>query len=334
MKLFALSLLTLALAPIPHAFAFNGSADFSYYDVQRHQSGIATILSTAAQCLQDDLAKHRLFMQRYGVSAFYGENASFAKVESVDAWGQKTSRPTTAEEKRDQLRAYGVSEQIVEQLVPTRACRKASDCPLEMQPASCVGLALKCLQRGFAAAGQSDIWANLRQFTRDNGVTGNSLQYGLQRLGWKLVYWNPNPALDRAWDASERATYPRNPLSIWGRHDENYRSVMQSRVYGDLLVDDDTSAVGFGTGVPEIARRAPFFVGIAHMGYHVFPGTYGQVVEAHSTRQVNDPKEIQSSAFSPLTPGAGPQGGPRSTLPGGFASDTYRSGVIAIPPGY
>jgi hypothetical protein len=333
MKLLVLSLLTLAFAPISQAYAFNGSIGFSGSDIRRHQNGISTILDTAAKCLQNDLDKHHLFMQRYGVSAFYGENASFAKVEGFDDFGQKTSRPTSIEEKRNQLRSYGVSEQIVQQLVPSR-CRKASDCALAMQPESCVGLALKCLQQGFAAAGQSDIWANLRAFTRQNGVTGNSLQFGLQRLGWRLVYWNPNPSLDRAWDASERANYPKNPLAIWGRHEANYREVMSSRVYGDLRVDDVTSGVGFGTGVPEIARRAPFFVGIAHMGYHVFPGSYGQVVEAHSTRQVNDPREVQTSAFSPLTPGAGPQGGPRSTLPGGYASDTYRSGVIAIPPGY
>jgi hypothetical protein len=333
MKLLVLSLLTLALAPIPQAFAFNGSIGFSGSDIRRHQNGIPTILDTAASCLQEDLNKHKTFMQRYGISAFYGENATFAKVEGLDDFGQKTSRPTSIEEKRNILRGYGVSEQIVEQLVPSR-CRKAGDCPIAMQPASCVGLALKCLQRGFAAAGQSDIWNTLRAFTRDNGVTGNSLQFGLQKLGWRLVYWNANPALNRAWDASERATYPKNPLSIWGRHEENYRSVMATRVYNDLRVDDVTSAVGFGTSTPDIVRRAPFFVGIAHMGYHVFPGFSGQVVEAHSTRQVNDPKEVQSSAFSPLTPGAGPQGGPRSTLPGGYASDTYRSGVIAIPPGY
>jgi hypothetical protein len=109
---------------------------------------------------------------------------------------------------------------------------------------------------------------------------------------------------------------------------------MRNHQYLDLHIDDVDSGINFGTGTPDITRRVPFFVGIAHMGYHVFPGTFGQVVEAHSTRAITDPKEVQLSAFSPLTPNAGPQGGPRSRLPNGFQSDTYRSGVIAIPPGY
>jgi hypothetical protein len=316
------------------AFAFNGSLEFSDAEVQQHQAGLQTVLSTASRCLQQDLDTHQQFMKKYGVSKFYGENASFAKATEIDFNGQEVKRNTTDDEKREKLREKGFQENLVQALIPVKSCRKSGDCPLKMEAASCVGLALKCLKRGFESAGQGAIWARLRQFTRENGVTGNSLQYGLQLLGWKIVYWNPDPRQNAEWDASERRNYPTNSKYIWGKHALNYKLVMEQGTYGGLQVDDTTSAVGFGRGSPEIFKRVPFFVGIGHMGYHVFPGMNGRVVEAHSMRDVTDPLEIQAELFSPLSPGEGPQGGPRSVLPGGQKSDTYRSGIVAIPPGF
>jgi hypothetical protein len=333
--LLTLVTLSLSLTLVPKAFAFNGDVDFSYSEVMQHRRAIPQILQTAAGCLDQNLEKHRRFIQRYGVSAFYGENASFAKVVVGQTFeGAEVKRNTTDDEKRDQLRQMGFQEDLVQGLVPSHACHSDQDCPLKMEAASCVGLALKCLQEGFASAGEQNMWNRLRAFTRANGVTGNSLQYGLQKLGWKLVYWNPDVSQSAAWDASERANYPTNPKFIWGKHVQNLNNVMRNHQYLDLHIDDVDGGINFGTGTPEITRGVPFFVGIAHMGYHVFPGTFGQVVEAHSTRAITDPKEVQLSAFSPLTANAGPQGGPRSRLRNGFQSDTYRSGVIAIPPGY
>jgi|GEM_PF-617171 len=326
----ALSLFSLPIS----ASAFQGNLSFSEEEVQQHQEGLETILSVASKCLQQDLETHQQFMKKYGVSKFYGENASFAKVVELDAFGQEKLRDTTDEEKRQKLREKGFAESLVQALIPSQKCRKASDCPMKMEATSCVGLALKCLKRGFEAAGQNEIWARLRKFTRDNDVTGNSLQYGLQLLGWRVIYWNPDPRLNREWDESERRTYPTNPKYIWGRHSVTYKKVMEEGTYGGLHVDDVTSAVGFGKSTPQVFKRAPFFVGIGHQGYHVFPGMYGRVVEAHSMRDVTDPLEIQAELFSPLTPGEGPQGGPRSILPGGHKSDTYRSGIVAVPPGF
>lgn len=327
-------LATLLLFSLPFpASAFQGDLYFSEEEVQQHQAGLQTVLSVASKCLQQDLDTHNQFMKNYGVSKFYGENASFAKVTELDKFGKEVKRDTTDEEKREKLREKGFSENLVQALIPSIKCRNSTDCPMKMEAASCVGLALKCLKRGFDTAGQSEIWARLRQFTRVNDVTGNSLQFGLQLLGWKILYWNPDPRLNRVWDESERQTYPTNPKFIWGKHAMTYKKVMEEGTYGGLQVDDVTSAVGFGKGTPEVLKRAPFFVGIGHQGYHVFPGMYGRVVEAHSMRDVTDPLEIQSELFSPLTPGEGPQGGPRSVLPGGHRSDTYRSGIVAIPPG-
>lgn len=323
------------LSLTPSAKAFNGELFFSEEEVAQHQAGLRTVLSVAGKCLEQDLATHQQFMKQYGVSKFYGENASFAKVTEVDpVTNEEKKRDTTPEEKQEKLRAKGFDERLIQALIPLQRCKKASDCPLKMEPASCVGLALKCLKRGFETAGQGEIWARLRQFTRENGVTGNSLQYGLQLLGWKIVYWNPDPRLNAKWDADEQKTYPTNPKYIWGKHAFNYKKVMEQGTYGGLQVDDVTSAVGFGTGVPRIVKNVPFYVGIGHMGYHVFPAMGNRVVEAHSMRDVTDPLEIQAELFSPLSPGEGPQGGPRSVLPGGHKSDTYRSGILAIPPGY
>ena len=66
----------------------------------------------------------------------------------------------------------------------------------------------------------------------------------------------------------------------------------------------------------------PFFVGIAHAGYHVFPGRRGDVVEAHSMREMIAKDNIEVAPFNPLAQG----GAPRWTR-----SEKYRSGLIAVP---
>lgn len=311
------------LALGPTAFAFNGSLSFNDSEVRQHQSGLPVIMNTASKCLEEDLDRHNLFMRKYGISAFYGENARFATTTETDMFGRKVKRSTTNEEKRDQLRRHGFSENLVQQFVPARSCPNGiKDCPLKMEVSSCIGLALKCLKRGFERAGQGKIWARLRQFTRENDVTGNSLQHGLQLLGWKVVYWNPDTSRARQWDSAEQSRYPGNPKGIWGKHAQTLNLVMSKHVYGGVRVDDTSSAIEFGRSSPEIFKRMPFFVGIAHQGYHVFPGSFGRIIEAHSTREINDPDELQTSLFSPLVNGGGPRGGP------------YKSGIVAIPPGY
>jgi hypothetical protein len=79
--------------------------------------------------------------------------------------------------------------------------------------------------------------------------------------------------------------------------------------------------VNFGASTPAILRSTPFFVGTAHGGYHVFPGTAGQVIESHSTRRINDSHTMESAAFNPLA-GLAPTNG------------SYKSGLIAIPGRY
>jgi hypothetical protein len=98
---------------------------------------------------------------------------------------------------------------------------------------------------------------------------------------------------------------------------------MKSNTYYFNKVDDKTLLVNFGTSVPSQFRSVPFFVGIAHTGYHVFPGFTGNVIEAHSTRLLSSVDNLEKSPFNPLANG----GGPRWT-----ATEKYRSGLVGVPP--
>ncbi|MGZ3703256.1 MAG: hypothetical protein ACXWSD_15840, partial [Bdellovibrionota bacterium] len=154
-----------------------------------------------------------------------------------------------------------------------------------------------------------------------NGVDGMATQYGLQQLGWKVLYWNPDVRYNRQWDQQERQHNPTNSDRFWGDHEEYWQSVQHQGRYLYNHVDDIRLLVNFGTTSPSFLRSVPFWVAIAHGGYHVFPGTFGQVVEAHSTRQITDPKSLQSAPFNPLA-GLAPTDG------------MYHSGIIAVPGKY
>lgn len=315
-------LLLLSVFSTP-ALAFNGSVNFSSAEISHHRQTVGQIIEIAQKCLDQDLARHHDFLRKYGISAFYGENAPFIVRTERDPWtGQELRTRTSIEERRDMLRARGLSESLVQQMVPSRSCRGRGDCPLRLEPTSCIGITLKCLQQGFEATGGGATWKTLRAFTRINDVTGDSLQHALQKLGWSLAYWNPAPQKASEWDAAERRAYPGNPKGIWGRHAQTLATVMSSGRYSQNRVDDVRSLVGFGTSTPELIARVPFFVGIAHQGYHVFAGSYGRIVEGHSTRAITDRQTLESSPFNPLVKGGGPRGGP------------YKSGVVALPPGY
>ncbi|MGZ3653637.1 MAG: hypothetical protein ACXWSC_20995 [Bdellovibrionota bacterium] len=326
-----------ALALASTSFAgYKGSVSFTDLDRANHLRVLPTIMDTAARCLSADLAKHNAFIKRFGISAFYGDNSSFSRNLVQNPDGTTTKVPTTPEQKRAVLRSMGAQENLVQALVPQKQCFTVDEnpvpkeipankayCQYAMEPTSCIGLSLKCLGQGFAAAHEDDLWQTILNFTLDNDVQGDALQVALQQLGWKLTYWNPDTTAAARWDQQEQQQYPNDPGHIWGQHVDTLAAVMGPRhKYLFETVDDWTTLVDFGHSEPDAIKRVPFFVGIAHLGYHVFPGTYGQIIEGHSTRQVNDPDSIQTSPFNPLVVGGGPRGGP------------YKSGLIAIPPGY
>lgn len=313
---------TLCLSIASPAFAgFQGNVEFTDLEKETHLQQMDQFLETASDCLHGELDRHKQFMKKYGVSAFYGENSSFAK----KAGPNGTKVPTTVEEKRKMLLDADVDEDLAKQMVPDQPCAGGvEECPLMMQPTSCIGIALKCISKSLKATGQDQTWAKLRKYVvMENQSTGNALLDGLQKLGWKLAYWNPDTDKNEKWDAKDQKDYPGNPQNIWGQHAAMWKQVQTSHMYYFNHVDDWETLVDFGGRTPRATKDAGFFVGIAHLGYHVFPGSYGRVLEGHSTREITDKKTVEESAFSPdrFLGGGGPRGGP------------YKSGLMALPPG-
>lgn len=305
-------LLALFLGSMSAKADFRGSISFSAEEVARHKADLPVILKAAAECLQNDFKTHVAFYKKWGISAFYGDRSSFAN----DPAGR-----------RDYLRSYenddggfwgGGSQRYTEAQI-TYFLRV-------LQPTSCVGLALKCLGKGFETAGEGAQWDRLKSFTKDNDVSGGALQHGLQLLGWRLFYWNPDVSKNAYWDAQEQDLFPGDPKHVWGAHAYNWAMVKSKRRYEFNSVDDISTLVNFGKQVPAAIKPVPFFVGVAHMGYHVFPGTFGQIIEGHSTRRLDDSHTLETSPFNPLLESGGPRGG--------GAGGRYKSGLIAIPPGY
>jgi len=265
-----------------------GVVTFSETEKAAHLQGLSTIMDTATQCLQGDLKHHQEFYAKWGISPFYGDRSAFSNLSTA--------------EKKAFVKSLGKPESLVDQMAPT----------------SCIGLTMKCLERGFKAAGQDAIWAKVKSMTKANDLDGTSLQEALRNLGWSVLYWNPDVSQNKTWDAQEQATQPK---AFWGWHEARWQSVKNKGVYYWNVVDDDASLVNFGVNPPAAFKKIPFFVGTAHTGYHVFPGAYGQVVEGHSTRAITDPETVETSPFNPIHDGGGPRG-------------LYKSGLIAIPPGY
>ncbi len=272
------------------AAGFKGSVAFDDADRARHRQGLSTILATAASCLESRHEEHLKFYRRHGISAFYGDRSSFGAMNVA--------------QRRAHVASLGKDPRLADLMKPT----------------SCVGLTRECLGAGFAAAGQSDLWQKIDAYTRANAFDGSAMQAALRELGWSVFFWNPNLAKNAEWDEQEiRQHGASSPARGW--HAYRWLTVQKSGQYYFNAVDDARSFVNFGTRVPTRLARVPFFVGVAHTGYHVFPGTFGHVIEAHSTRAITDPQTVESADFNPLATGGAPRG-------------QYRSGLLALPPGY
>ncbi len=306
MRASVITLLTL-LAVSAHA-DYNGSITFSTEEVTNHKEKIKELVDGAQNCLLDYKAEHKRFYNSNCVSKggstrclskYYGERRySKKRFQRRDGGLFLTYLPTA-------LRRAGFDRDLVN----------------EMEPISCVGLALTCLERGFNQTGQSAQWDKIMRFVRANNVGGTSLQHALQQLGWEINYWNPaseESASERMakWDEEE------NKWQSKGWHAYRYNNVMTRGTYWFNKVDNATDLVGFEKETPAKFSKYPFWVGTANTGYHVFPGTFEKVVEAHSTRHITSFDNLEFSPFNPLA-GQGPKWTP---------SEKYRSGLIAFPP--
>lgn len=286
-----IKLLTLSLAFIStNVFAgYHGDISFSEQEIKYHAENIAPFAAEAEQCLKQDLNHHQEFFKKYGISAFYGETSDFAKL--------------SERQKANFLKERKLNPDLLDEITET----------------SCIGLTLKCLERGLKAANQEEIFKKIKTFVFANNVDGTALQYGLSKLGWKTLYWNPDPSKNKTWDFEERLYDPFNRKHFRGYHQDNYVSAINHKRYFMSNVDDVTSLVGFGSNEPAILKSIPYFIATAHMGYHVFSGAYGIVTEGHSMRTITDETIIESAPFNPLDAHGAPSG-------------RYRSGMISIPP--
>jgi len=268
---------------------FKGEITFTTAEKQAHDANVATITRVARKYLEDTWNTHIAFHQRHGVSKYYGD-----RNQSLNTRAKRVAA----------LQAAGKPTSLVDQL----------------QPTSCVGLVLNSLAAGFREPGDTNLekaWKKAYDYTRLNDVDGSALLDALQKLGWKLLYWNPEPQNNEKWDREDGDRKSK------GSHAWRYYTVMNRGTYYHNKVDDKSTLVGFGTSVPASFRNVGYFAGVAHAGYHVFPGFNGDVIEAHSTRRLTSIDNLEKSAFNPLARG----GAPRWT-----SSEKYRSGLIGIPP--
>jgi hypothetical protein len=269
---------------------------FTADEIRRHKENLSTITKAGADYLDWVYADHKAFYKKWGVSKYYGNRKPEHK---------------TKELRIEQLKKYGKPTFLADQQVAT----------------ACILLAMQAIERGLNAAGMTNTWKKINNVLKiGNKFYGTDLQIMLQQLGWKLYYWNPDPAKNAAWDAEDQKLNPLKPGKkwnpVWGGHALRYASVKNQGVYYDAKIDNSTKLVGFGKSLPASFKSVPLFVGIAHAGYHVFPGVKGNVIEAHSMRTIVAEDNIESAPFNPLAA----KGAPRWTN-----SEKYRSGVIAVP---
>ena len=269
---------------------------FSSSEIRKHRETIATFCDAAADFLDWVFADHKAFYAQWGVSKYYGN---------------RKPEHRTRELRIRELRKFGKPTFLVDQQVST----------------ACILLAMQAVERGFNATGMGNTWKKINnQLKIDQKFFGTDLQIMLQQLGWKIYYWNPDPSKNAQWDAEDQQLNPLRPprkwMPVWGGHALRHASVKNKGIYYDSKVDNSTRLVGFKKTQPAGFAGVPVFVGIAHAGYHVFPGRRGEVVEAHSMRQMIAEDNIEFSPFNPLATG----GGPRWTR-----SEKYRSGLIAVP---
>lgn len=366
---FAAPLFVAALAFAPAASATRSTAAcFTADEVKKMFEERETVSNAAAQCLKDYWNSHLEFYKANGYSKYFGNRLK--DLESVDkrrklilmAMRPNLSRMLDAREQKEldsadtlaNLEAYiqrnprryeeyqGMLRNVqLDERVQTEdggANTLRPNDGIKLQNISCVDMARRCLSEGFKQAGMSDTWAKVDRETLRKDVSGTEMQKALSDLGWKILYWNPDTSRNEAWDQEDQVINPLDPAKpemkwqgSWGGHAMRWKRVKEKDEYylggGErpVKVDDKTTLVNFGTRTPAAFRSVPFFVGTAHSGYHVFPGFSGTVIEAHSSRALNSVDNIQVGEFNPITP----DGAPRSTR-----SEHYRSGIIAVPPGY
>jgi hypothetical protein len=336
------------------AFAGASGLYFSPEEISANRRNAVEISNKAVACLQGYWKEHSEFFAKNGYSKFYGNrNKRYATpeyrrfaimkilypnlVRDGDEGFMKEAKArmegTKPEEtyigfndfaKFSSNRDRGLAAQLT-RIKPDLVKREK-----ELKDISCVDLTRRCLGSAFDAVGMGETWRKIDSHVRSHGVSGVEMQKGLVDLGWESIYWNPDPSQNQAWDEEDKALNPLTPgrvwMPVWGGHHLRYLAATRRNEYYGIPIRDNRTLVGFQTQTPAVFKKVPFFVGTAHSGYHVFPGTFGQVVEGHSVRALSSKDNLEFSDFNPLDQDH--HGGPKWTN-----SEHYRSGVIVVPPG-
>jgi hypothetical protein len=269
---------------------------FTSAEKTKHRNSLAAFADAASDYLDWVYADHIAFFKKWGVSKYYGN---------------RKPEHQTKELRIQQLKKFGKPAFLADLQVAT----------------ACITLAMQACERGFNATGMNNTWKKINdQLKIGQRYYGTDLQIMLRQLGWKVYLWNPDPSKNAEWDAEDKKLNPPKSANSWrpewGGHALRYASAINKGMYYDVPVDNVTKLVGFKKTPPSSFKSVPIFVGTAHAGYHVFPGRDGDVIEAHSMRQMNSIENIEFSKFNPLGKGGGPRWTP---------SLKYRSGLICVP---
>lgn len=301
------ALVTCALLMVTSTYALeavnNSSAPFvpikfSKREIRNHANEADFIAQEAARCLRGKLQEHLDFYNQYGISPFFGDQSRYGKL----SWGDRKTHLSNLSRQLNRSFPKNMVEKI--------------------KPVSCIGLALQCLEYGFHEVGSHKVWKKVKDYSASYAHSGLALQHALQQLGWTSVYWNPDTSKNAKFDEIDKRKKPTNARNYWGHHKYTYEvNVLKKGRYFFNKVDNHKYLVDFDESVPASFSRIPFFLGVANLGYHVFPGFEGTVIEGHSTRKLTDVKTVETSPFNPLMRGGGPRG-------------SYFSGLMVVPPGY
>ena len=321
-------LLLAAFLHTPPALAGASEIEFSAQEVEASIQNAKAISETAAACVNRTYATHLEFFKLRGYSKFYGN--------------RHPKHKTEMDRRKVIVSLVPGLKKRLEDRDPT-AIPELTKRVRELEDISCIGLAMKCLGEGFQTAGMAPTWDKIQTWMARPGQDGAPMFYGtdLQKalvdLGWKSLYWNPDLSQNAAWDENEAKINPPEPGKkwnpVWGGHSYRWALLLRDRNYYGIPVHDIQTLVNFGITPPEEFKAVPFFVGTAHSGYHVFPGTNGQVIEAHSMRELKSDHNLERGEFNPLDQ-------PMNGQPNGKGApvwtnhEHYRSGIIVVPPGF
>ncbi len=173
--------LVLIFTPTFFAAVASAAPVFSQTEIITHQQKIDIITATASQCLESVYEDHVEFFETWKISKYYGDRHPLLATPAL---------------RRQQLKLYDAPVSLEP----------------ELKPISCIGLTVRCLGEGFAAAGQSATWSKIYAELRvDNKLYGTDLQKMLHQLGWKTLYWNPDPTQNAKWDLEDQTLSPLQP---------------------------------------------------------------------------------------------------------------------------